>query len=147
MVLAAVRQHGEALEFASEECKKDSEIVLAAVRQFPRALRWASEECKRDRLIVFAAVIRNGWALEFAAEECKRDREIVLAAVRNYVDYARDEEIYSLDSKINDPMQERVLDSGEREAFEFREGPPEKRTLSAVRSGGVQEGFRDSPRS
>ena len=50
MVLAAVNQHGEALEFASEEMKGDKEVVLAAVNRdiLGYALNFASKEMQGD---------------------------------------------------------------------------------------------------
>ena len=61
VVLAAVRICGSALEFASELCKDDKEIVLCAVQhwmppQFGGAIQFASERCKSDEEIVLAAV-------------------------------------------------------------------------------------------
>ena len=46
--LAAVKQNGLALEYASDELKCDREIVLAAVKQTSHALEYASEELKND---------------------------------------------------------------------------------------------------
>jgi len=82
VVLAAVNQHGEALEFASEEMKGDKEVVLAAVNVFGFALRHASEELKGDKEVVLAAVNRHGRALQFSSDELKGDKEVVLAAVK-----------------------------------------------------------------
>ena len=41
----------------------------------------ATQELRRDRDIVLAVVAHDGSAIEFAAQELKRDRDIVLAAV------------------------------------------------------------------
>ena len=49
MVLAAIQQHGGALEYASEGLRGDREVVLAAVQQDWRALQYASEGLKGDR--------------------------------------------------------------------------------------------------
>ena len=80
--LAAVCANGWTLRAASEEHKRDREIVLAAVRHTCWALEYASEELKADREIVSIAVRQSGWAIEHAAEELKSDRDIVLAAVQ-----------------------------------------------------------------
>ena len=80
-VLAAVRQDGDALWDASEELKKDPEIVLAAMQQYGYALGHASEELKKDPKFMLAAVLQNGYALGHASEELQKDLEIVLAAV------------------------------------------------------------------
>eukprot|EP00971_Amphidinium_carterae_P009271 183031-Amphidinium_carterae.1 len=84
IVLAAVKQEGNALECAAEECKADRAIVLAAVKQDGAALRHAAEECKADREIVLAAVKQNGEALQCAAEQCKADHHVVWTAVEEH---------------------------------------------------------------
>ena len=71
--------------------KKDREIVLAAVKNGGHALNYASDELKNDREIVLAAVTNNDdysdeghMALEFASDQLKkRSRDSVLAAVEN----------------------------------------------------------------
>ena len=60
VVLAAVQQSGEALQFASEELKADREVVLAAVQQDGLALEHASEELRANREVVLAAVKQKG---------------------------------------------------------------------------------------
>ena len=80
-VLAAVKQNGLALEYASDTLKNHRQIVLAAVRQHGSALYHASETLKNNHQIVLAAVTQNGWMLEHASEKLKNDRQIVLAAV------------------------------------------------------------------
>ena len=79
-MLERVAQHGGALQYAAE-LQGDREIVLAAVAQAGNALQFAAAELKGDREIVLAAVAQNGHALEYAAAELKGDREIVLVAV------------------------------------------------------------------
>ena len=80
-VLAAVRQNGFQLMYASETLQNDRDIVLAAVSEYGEALEYASETLKDDREIVLAAVRNNGRALEYASETLQNDRDIVLAAV------------------------------------------------------------------
>ena len=75
-VLAAVKQYGWALEFASETRKNDRDIVLAAVTQTGWALAYASETLTNDRDFVLAAVTQNGMALEYASETLKNDRTL-----------------------------------------------------------------------
>ena len=106
MVLAAVRQNGHAIEYASVELKTDKEVVLAAVQQTGWALEYASAELqadkeavlaavqqnglvlacaelKADKEVVLAAVQQNGWALRYASVERKADKEVVLVAVQH----------------------------------------------------------------
>ena len=56
--------------------------TLSLVKQNGYALNYASDELKKDREIVLAAVKINGLALEYASDELKKDRDIVLAAVK-----------------------------------------------------------------
>eukprot|EP00971_Amphidinium_carterae_P198909 3947405-Amphidinium_carterae.1 len=81
IVTAAVRSQGAMLCIASEELRADRQVVLAAVSQNGLALRHATEELKEDHDIVLAAVTQRGTALEFASNECQGDPRIVLAAV------------------------------------------------------------------
>ena len=80
--MEAVKQSGEALEYASEALKNDREIVLEAVKQNGDALAYAGEDLKNDREIVLEAIKQSGGALEYASEALNNDREIVLEAVK-----------------------------------------------------------------
>ncbi|WP_044881509.1 DUF4116 domain-containing protein [Neochlamydia sp. EPS4] len=80
IMLAAVKQNGLALQFASRELKEDKEVVLAAVKQNGLALQFASQELKENKEVVLAAVKQNGLALQFVSEELKNGKDIVLAA-------------------------------------------------------------------
>ena len=51
-VLERVKYNGWALQFASDNLKKDREIVLEAVKNRSLALQDASEDLKKDREIV-----------------------------------------------------------------------------------------------
>ena len=55
---------------------------MEAVRQKCWALRFASEELKRDREVVIEAVRQNGEAIRFASKQLQRDREVAMEAVR-----------------------------------------------------------------
>ena len=94
VVLAAVQQYGGALKYASEELRADREVVVTAVRQYGDALWYASEALRADREVVLAAVQQDGLALIYASVELQADREVVLAAVRQWPDalaYASEE--------------------------------------------------------
>jgi len=83
-VLAAVKEDGNALEYADESLKKDKEIVMAAVKQDGWALEYADESLKKDKEIVMAAVTQDEWCtpLFFADTSLKKDKEIVMVAVK-----------------------------------------------------------------
>ena len=66
--MAAVSKNGLALEYASEQCQNNPDIVMAAVSNNGLALEYASERCQDDIEIVSAAVLKTGLALEYASE-------------------------------------------------------------------------------
>ena len=47
--MAAVREYGLALKYASPELRADKEVVMEAVRQNGLALQYASPELKADK--------------------------------------------------------------------------------------------------
>jgi len=53
--MAAVRQHGWALEYADESLKKDKEIVMAAVKQHGYSLKYADKIFRKDKDFIKAA--------------------------------------------------------------------------------------------
>ena len=66
---------GWELKDASENLKRDNEIVMAAVKTNGKALKFASEDLLRNREIVMTAVKQDGSAIQFASDYLKRDRE------------------------------------------------------------------------
>ena len=46
--MAAVKNNGSALQYASDELQADKEVVLMAVKQNGYAINYASEELKND---------------------------------------------------------------------------------------------------
>jgi len=82
IVLAAVRQNGYALTYATEALKGDREIVLTAVQKDGVALKYATEALKSDRDVVLTAVQQDGDALEHATEALRADPEVVEAAMQ-----------------------------------------------------------------
>jgi len=81
IVLAAVRNNGLALQFASDQLQADPEIVLVALCQNVCAVEYAEPQLWGIRTFVLAAVKQNGLMLLSAAEELRGDWEIALAAV------------------------------------------------------------------
>lgn len=78
IALAAVEQNGLALEHVTADVPG---LALAAVKQNGLALKHANPKLKNDRNVVEAAVKQNGLALEFAGEEAKSIFYLVKAAV------------------------------------------------------------------
>ena len=82
VVLETVKKNGYALYYSSEELKNDREVVLEAVKQNGNALLYASEELKNNKEFMLEAVKQNGYALKFAHEDLRKDRDVVLEAVK-----------------------------------------------------------------
>ena len=53
------------------ELRGDRDVVLAAVQQDGDALEYASAELQADREVVLAAVQQDGYALEYASVFCR----------------------------------------------------------------------------
>jgi len=81
--LAAVKQKGGSLIYASDEVKGCSDIILEAVTSDGTALRYASTELRDDSVVVLKAVQQKGGALKFASDALKENAEIVLKAFSN----------------------------------------------------------------
>ena len=77
------RPDWEVLESADDSFQADREVVLAAVRNSGTSLKYASEALKDDREVVLEAVRNNGIALKYASDTLKADHEVVLEAVQN----------------------------------------------------------------
>ncbi|MCU9935413.1 DUF4116 domain-containing protein [Mycoplasmopsis cynos] len=81
-MLEAVKQNGSALQYVSEELKKDKAFMLEAVKQDARVLVYASEELKKDKAFMLEAVKQDASALEFASDELKKDREFISKIIK-----------------------------------------------------------------
>gem|GEM_PF-4036706 len=79
--LAAVKQNGQALKYASEALRNNREAVLSAFKVNEGALVYASLALKNDRDFVFEAVKQSGHALQYASDELKNNKEFVLAVI------------------------------------------------------------------
>jgi CxxC motif-containing protein len=82
IALAAVKQNGKSLKYASKRLKEDIKIVSAAVSKCGLSLKYASKELQNNREIVLAAVSKYGLSLKYASKELQNNRKIVLAAVK-----------------------------------------------------------------
>ena len=80
IALAFVKKKGESLEYLPE-FQNNKKIVLAAVKQDGWALNYASEELRKDKEVVLEAVRQWGYALRFASPELKEDEEIILVSL------------------------------------------------------------------
>eukprot|EP00435_Cladocopium_sp_Y103_P031105 s3347_g7.t2 len=60
----------------------DREIVELAVKQHGNLLSFASEELRHDKALALLAVESDGWAVQFLAPELCRDQQVVMAALQ-----------------------------------------------------------------
>ena len=100
IVLEAVKNRVDALQYAHNIFKKDKELVLEVIKQNGHALYYVDDSFKKDKEIVLIAVKEDGSALEHADDSFKKDKEIVLIAVKqdlNALKYANK----SFKKKIN----------------------------------------------
>ena len=81
LVLVAIKQDGLALEFASNKLKEDKDFIFSVVKQNRLALKFASDKLKEDKDFIFSVVKQDGLALKFASDELKKNYDIILAAV------------------------------------------------------------------
>ena len=61
--MAAVKNIGLGLEFASEDLRRERGIVIDAVNKNRKALQFSSEDLRRDRKIGMATLKQDGCAL------------------------------------------------------------------------------------
>ena len=82
-VLEAVKNDGRSLIHATKY-RNDKEVVLAAVSNYGEALQWASRTWKNDPEVVETAIANTGRAFQHASGRLRNIREYALAAVRTY---------------------------------------------------------------
>lgn len=80
VVVAAVRQNGLALQYASETLRSSPAVVSVAVKENGLALQYATEALRNFRNLVMIAVRQNGLALQYASPGLQSDPEIRAAA-------------------------------------------------------------------
>ena len=83
VVIAAVSNYGEALEWASRTLKNEPGVVEPAIANTGRAFQHASGRLRNLREYALIAVRTYGQALEFTSYKNKMDEELVLVAVKN----------------------------------------------------------------
>ncbi|MGL5627341.1 MAG: DUF4116 domain-containing protein [Candidatus Rhabdochlamydia sp.] len=96
-----LQEYGMALEYASEDLKRDQEVVYTAINQNPEALQFADKDVvlaflqqearlliyasavlRDDKDVVLVAVQKRGEVLEFASKALRGNKTIVLAAIK-----------------------------------------------------------------
>ena len=80
--MAAVKQHGTALNYADETLTQDKEVVWAAIKKDGAAFQYAHENLKNEVTFISKALEINGHILMYLAENFRQDPKLVLTAVR-----------------------------------------------------------------
>lgn len=83
VVLTAVTENGNALEFAAPALLDDKKILSAAMKNSGKALQFTSVKWRSNKILVMSAVQQCGLALEFASDGLKDDFEVVKAAAES----------------------------------------------------------------
>ena len=114
-MLAAVKQNGISLQFASAEFFGDREIVLAAVRSRGCALPFAADSLRRDRGVVLTAMLQDVSALKYADVSLQTDQRFLneVSERRAAAQNASVDTRFTLDPSWDAPTAERFV----RETF------------------------------
>lgn|GEM_PF-2306249 len=83
LILSAVTQKWQTLQYVDFKFRNDKDIVLAAIRRNWQALRYASSKLKDDKGVILSAVKQDGMALQYTSDRLKNDTEIILTALQN----------------------------------------------------------------
>lgn len=79
IVLEAVKNEGNAFQYAGEELRNDKEIVLEAINQNGSYLLYAGERMQNDKDVVLQAVRSNEEAFEYASENLQKEPDVINA--------------------------------------------------------------------
>ncbi len=109
-VLLAVKSNGFAL--AGSDYTNNKEVVMAAVKNNGQALAFASPSMQEDKEVVMAAVKNDGSAIQFASASLQKDKDVLLTSVKNniyalytYRDLQHDKDIFMAASAIGYSLQ------------------------------------------
>lgn len=83
VVLLDVKSNGFSL--AGSDYTNDKEVVMAAVKNNGQALEFASPFMQEDKEVVLAAVRNDGSAIQFASASLQKDKDVLLASVKNNI--------------------------------------------------------------
>ncbi|MEE3342774.1 MAG: DUF4116 domain-containing protein [Bacilli bacterium] len=84
IILDAIKQNVYVFSiYASDNLKKDKEVVLEAIKIKGNLLKSVDESFKKDRDVVLAAVQNSGFFLRYADDSLKKDKDFILELVKN----------------------------------------------------------------
>ena len=64
------------------ELRADKEVVLAAVKNSGAQLKFASTELRADKEVVLAAVENKDFAIQFASDELQKDKDVIRISMK-----------------------------------------------------------------
>lgn len=73
IVMQAVKNDGNSLEFAGEKLKNDRDVVMEAVQKNGKTLRFVGKELKNNEEVIMQAVCQNIEAFEFVSMQFKEN--------------------------------------------------------------------------
>jgi len=71
------------MDLSGPSLRTDKELAMAAVTQHGWALDDAAEVMKHDKEVVMAAVMQSGYSLMYAAESMEHDKEVLMRHARH----------------------------------------------------------------
>lgn len=86
LVLIAIRNNVDALQYASDELKNNKEIAINAINIYYLSLKYLSNNIKDNKKLVLHSINIDGRALYYASDRLKNDKQVVLSAVKKYPD-------------------------------------------------------------
>lgn len=85
LVMIAVKNYPNALDYCSEELLDDIDVITAALQEdSEEVLSYASERLQSDYDLVYKAVKIDALNLQFASDELRDNRDIVIRALKTY---------------------------------------------------------------
>ncbi|CAK8996863.1 unnamed protein product [Durusdinium trenchii] len=82
LVMEAVSNDGRALQYASENLRRDNFVVMEALKHDPEALEFADEELKDSLEVIMPALRRDGAVLRFLPDAMRDNGDVALDAVQ-----------------------------------------------------------------
>jgi Domain of unknown function (DUF4116) len=100
---------------------RDVQVVLAAVKQNGYALQYATGKLKNDKDVVLAAVRQNGEALDYASDELKRDSDVINAASGNKISVPPSSTFFNSSAEDKDSISEDELNTHHKTNFSIEQ--------------------------
>ena len=105
-VTAMVAKNGRVMQYA-DHFRNTKDVVLAAVRNDGVAIKWASKPLQADKDVVLAAVRNDGVAIKWASKPLQADNDVIFAALKTrpsavqYSDRQHENEFWAAALRVN----------------------------------------------